>query len=89
MTPDFVVHLGKEAISLMLLISAPMLVAGLIVGLGISIMQAVTQIHEVTLTFIPKILAVAVVLMFMLPWMIRKLVDFTVALMSSIPTIVG
>ena len=55
MTPDFVVHLGKEAISLMLLISAPMLVAGLIVGLGISIMQAVTQIQEQTLSFVPKI----------------------------------
>ena len=56
MSPEFVVHLGKEAISLMLLISAPMLIAGLVVGLGISILQAVTQIHEVTLTLSRKFL---------------------------------
>jgi len=87
MTPDFVVHLGKEAISLMLLISAPMLVAGLIVGLGISIMQAVTQIHEVTLTFIPKILAVSIALMAALPWMLQKMLDFMHALIARIPAL--
>lgn len=85
MNPDFVVHLGKEAISLMLLISAPMLIAGLIVGLGISILQAVTQIHEVTLTFIPKILAVSVALMVALPWMLQKMLDFMRLLISQIP----
>ena len=55
MTPEYVIHLGQEANYLMLIISAPMLLAGLVVGLGVSILQAVTQIHEVTLTFIPKI----------------------------------
>ena len=87
MTPDFVVHLGKEAISLMLLISAPMLVAGLIGGLGISIMQAVTQIHEVTLTFIPKILAGSIALMAALPWMLQKMLDFMHTLIARIPTL--
>ena len=87
MTSEFVVHLGKEAISLMLLISAPMLIAGLIVGLGISILQAVTQIHEVTLTFIPKILAVSLALMTALPWMLQKMLDFMQALMARIPTL--
>lgn len=85
MSPEFVVHLGKEAISLMLLISAPMLIAGLVVGLGISILQAVTQIHEVTLTFIPKILAVSMALMVSLPWMMQKMLDFMNMLMARIP----
>ena len=84
-SPEFVVHLGKEAIFLMLLISAPMLIAGLVVGLGISILQAVTQIHEVTLTFIPKILAVSLALMVALPWMLQKMLDFMQLLMSRIP----
>ena len=85
MSLEFVVHLGKEAIFLMLLISAPMLIAGLVVGLGISILQAVTQIHEVTLTFIPKILAVSLALMVALPWMLQKMLDFMQLLMSRIP----
>ena len=87
MTPEFVVHLGKQAIILMLMVSAPMLVSGLIVGLGVSIIQAVTQIHEVTLTFIPKILAVSLALMVALPWMMQKMLDFMTALMMQIPTI--
>jgi flagellar biosynthetic protein FliQ len=87
MTPEFVVHLGQEAIYLMLLISAPMLLAGLVVGLGISILQAVTQIHEVTLTFIPKILVVSLALMIALPWMVQKMIDFIRALLMQIPSI--
>ena len=87
MTPEFVVHLGKEAIFLMLMVSAPMLTCGLIVGLSVSIMQAVTQIHEVTLTFIPKILAVSLALMVALPWMMRKMLDFMTALMARIPDV--
>ena len=89
MTHQFVVHLGQEAIYLMLQISAPMLLAGLFIGLGISILQAVTQIHEVTLTFIPKILAVSLALMLALPWMIQKMLSFVVNLMNQIPTIAG
>lgn len=89
MTPEYVVHLGQQAIYLMLLISAPMLSAGLVVGLGISILQAVTQIHEVTLTFIPKILVVSLALVVALPWMIQKLLDFMIMLMNQIPTIVS
>ncbi|MCZ6632281.1 MAG: flagellar biosynthesis protein FliQ [bacterium] len=87
MTPEFVVHLGQQAIYLMLLISAPMLISGLVVGLSISILQAVTQIHEVTLTFIPKILVVSVALMIALPWMVQKMLDFMRALLLQIPSI--
>jgi len=89
MTPEYIVHLGQQSIYLMLLISAPMLIAGLVVGLGISILQAVTQIHEVTLTFIPKILIVSLALMIALPWMIQKLIDFMTMLMNQIPMIVS
>ena len=85
MSTEFVVHLGKDAIFLMLMISAPMLIAGLVVGLGISILQAVTQIHEVTLTFIPKILAVSLALMMALPWMLHKMIEFMTTLMARIP----
>lgn len=87
MTPEFVVHLGQQAIYTMLLISAPMLLSGLVVGLGVSIVQAVTQIHEVTLTFIPKILAVSLALMLALPWMMQKLIEFVTHLMRLIPSI--
>ncbi len=89
MTPQFVLSLGREAITLTLLVSAPMLILGLVVGLIISILQAVTQIHEMTLTFIPKIVAVAVALLLFLPWMINLMVDFTTRLFGTIPTLVG
>ena len=89
MSPAYVIHLGQQAITLMLLISAPMLLAGLAVGLGVSIIQAVTQIHEVTLTFIPKILAVSFALLLALPWMLQKMLDFMVLLFQQIPTIAG
>ena len=89
MTPQFVLSLGREAIMMTLMVSAPMLAFGLIVGLAISILQAVTQIHEMTLTFIPKIVAVAVALLIFLPWMINIIVDFTTRLLVSIPTLAG
>ncbi len=87
MTPEFIIKLGQQAIYLMLLVSAPMLLAGLVIGLGVSILQAVTQIHEVTLTFIPKILAVSLALMIALPWMMQKILDFMAGLLRSIPSI--
>lgn len=72
---------------LTLMVSAPMLAFGLIVGLLISLLQAVTQVHEMTLTFIPKIVAVATALMIFLPWMINLVVDFTTRLLESIPSL--
>ena len=69
--------------------AGPILVVALVVGLAVSIFQAVTQIHEMTLTFIPKMLAVAAVLTVLLPWTLRRLMDFTINLYSSIPTIIG
>ena len=69
-----------------LLVAAPMLLAGLIVGVVISIIQTATSIQEQTLTFIPKILAVVVALILCLPWMINTLLDFTINLISNIPS---
>jgi flagellar biosynthetic protein FliQ len=89
MTAEYVLALGREAVGLVLMVSGPMLLFGLIVGLTISILQAVTQIHEMTLTFIPKILAVCVALVIFLPWMITIIVDFTRSLYSSIPGLAG
>lgn len=89
MTPQMVVEIGREALTVTLLIAAPMLGFGLVVGLVISIFQAVTQINEMTLTFVPKILAVAAALLIFLPWMINVLTDFTRHMFDLIPTLVG
>lgn len=89
MTTEFIMGLGREAVTLVLLVAAPMLGFGLVVGLVVSIFQAVTQVHEMTLTFIPKIVAVAVALIIFLPWMISIITDFTVRLFEIIPTLVS
>ena len=89
MSPEYIVKLGQDTMSLVLHVAGPILVVALIVGLAVSIFQAVTQIHEMTLTFIPKMLAVAAVLTVLLPWTLRRLMDFTINLYSSIPTIIG
>ncbi len=85
MTTEWVLGLGREAILLALSVAAPMLVLGLLTGVSISILQAVTQVQEMTLTFIPKILAVAIALLIFLPWIISRLVSFTSRLISGIP----
>jgi flagellar biosynthetic protein FliQ len=87
MTPQNVVDLGREALTITLMISAPPLLAGLAVGLTISIFQAVTQIQEFTLTFIPKILAVFVATMIFLPWMLQVFLGFTTNLFIQIPAL--
>ena len=89
MSPEYIVKLGQDTMLLVLHVAGPILVVALVVGLGVSIFQAVTQIHEMTLTFIPKMLAVAAVVTVLLPWTLRRLMDFTINLYSSIPTIIG
>ena len=74
---------------LTLMISGPMLLFGLIIGLAIALFQAVTQIHEMTLTFVPKILAVAAALLIFLPWMISLATDFARHMFDLIPSLVG
>ena len=87
MTPEMVVSIGRDAVLTMLLVSAPMLVSGLLIGLIISILQAVTQVHEMTLTFIPKIVVVAVSLIIFLPWIMNVVTEFTTRLFGIIPTL--
>lgn len=85
MTPEFVVNFAQEAIKVTILISMPMLFLGLLVGLAISIFQAVTQIQEMTLTFVPKILIVLVALLFFANWMLEQLIQFTTTTINQIP----
>ena len=84
-----VVAIGREALTLTLMVAGPMLAFGLIIGLIISVFQAVTQINEMTLTFVPKILAVAAALLVFLPWMINMLTDFATHMFDLIPTLSG
>lgn len=85
---DALISLGQEAILITLLASAPMLVAGMVVGLTISIVQSVTQIQEITLTFVPKIVVVLVAFVLFLPWMSELLVEFMQELLLGLPDMV-
>ena len=85
MTPEYVVSLGSEAIKLTLLLSAPLLGVGLVVGLLIAVLQATTQIQEMTLSFVPKILAVLLALLVAAPWMLDKMAAFTTEVITNIP----
>ncbi len=85
MTPDFVVSFAQEAIKTTILVSMPILGLGLAVGLIVSIFQAVTQIHEMTLTFVPKILVVLLALLFFASWMLEHLMRFASTAIEQIP----
>ena len=89
MNQDTVTQLALHAMTVTLEVSAPFLVAGLIVGLLVSIFQAATSIQEVTLSFIPKILVTGAVIVVAGPWMLGQLVGYTQALFQSIPSLVG
>ncbi len=86
MTPDFAINICRKAVQTILLASAPMLLAGMIVGLLISIFQAATQINEQTLTFIPKIVAVLVTLLIFGPWLIRLITSFAIGILTTLST---
>lgn len=83
MTPEQAVSVGQAALWAGLLVGAPVLLAALGVGLIVSLLQAVTQIQETTLSFLPKLLAVAAVLVFLGPWMLRELMNFTTLAFQS------
>lgn len=82
------IGLGVETFKIALYLSMPMLLAGLIAGLIISIFQATTQINEMTLSFVPKILIVIVVAIFTMPWMMNMMMEFTIRIIEMIPTFV-
>ncbi|ECL9220889.1 TPA: flagellar biosynthesis protein FliQ [Campylobacter jejuni] len=88
MDESTLVALGVQTFKITLLLSLPMLLSGLIAGLVISIFQATTQINEMTLSFVPKIILVVVILIFLMPWMTTTMIDFTENILNQIPTFI-
>ncbi|MFY4755320.1 flagellar biosynthesis protein FliQ [Campylobacter jejuni] len=88
MDESTLVALGVQTFKITLLLSLPMLLAGLIAGLVISIFQATTQINEITLSFVPKIILVVVILIFLMPWITTTMIDFTENILNQIPTFI-
>ncbi len=89
MNQDTVVNLATQAMGLGLKVAGPLLLAALVVGVIVSVFQAVTQIQEQSLSLVPKIVAVAIVIVVLGPWMLGQLVTYTAQLYNSIPTMVG
>ncbi|MEY3808816.1 MAG: hypothetical protein RI893_1792 [Pseudomonadota bacterium] len=89
MTPELVMSMGRHAIEVTLLVSAPLLLTALVIGLIISIFQAATQINEATLSFIPKLLGIFVVLIVAGPWILSILTDYLRTMLTNIPNLVG
>jgi len=89
MSADMVIDMLVQALQLALLVAAPMLGFGLVIGLVISIFQSVTQIQEMTLTFIPKIVGVVVAVMVFAPWMVDKMMAYTISMFSNLGKYVG
>lgn len=89
MTPEYAIDIGRQAVEMVLLLAAPMLLAALVIGLLVSIFQAATQINEQTMTFIPKIVGVFLALLFFAPWMIQTLLAFVQGIFSVLPTVGG
>ncbi len=89
MTPDSVMMIGQEAMLVAVKLTAPILLSSLVVGLIIAMFQAATQINEMTLTFVPKLVTIGAVLVIGGPWMITVLVDYIQGLVRNIPSLIG
>lgn len=85
MTPEFVIGFGRQAIELSLMMALPMLAVGLSVGVVVSVIQAATQIQEMTLTFIPKVVSMFIALLVAMPWLMEKMTTFTKSVFINIP----
>ena len=85
MTPEFVIGFGRQAIEITLLLSLPLLGLGLLVGLMVSVFQATTSIQEMTLTFVPKIIAVFLALLISFPWILDKMITYTQDIFLNFP----
>ncbi|HUT10840.1 MAG TPA: flagellar biosynthesis protein FliQ [Thermoguttaceae bacterium] len=86
MNPQDAIDIGREAIWTALIVSSPMLVAGMVVGLLVGLFQALTQIQEQSLAFIPKIVAMIIALSLMLPWLVARMLQYSTELIERIPT---
>jgi flagellar biosynthetic protein FliQ len=89
MTPTTVIDIGRQALEVALLVSAPLFIAALVTGLIVSIFQAATQINETTLSFVPKLIVIFVTLIVAGPWMITLMTDYMRRLYESIPSMIG
>ena len=89
MTPEFSVELIKTMMFQAVTLSAPILLTVLVIGLSVSLFQAVTSIQEQTLTFVPKVIGVVGLLVLLLPWMLRSMIEFTRAVIERIPSMVN
>ncbi len=89
MTPETVLDIGTQAMEVTALLSAPLLLSALVVGLLVGMLQAATQINEMTLTFVPKLIVVGLVLMLAGPALLNTLLSFTTRLIESIPDLIG
>jgi len=89
MTPETVLTIAQRALEMTLMLAAPLLLVALMVGLLVGVFQAATQINEMTLSFIPKLLGMAAALVIAGPWMLKELVGYTRTLIESIPSLVG
>ncbi|NOX09885.1 MAG: flagellar biosynthesis protein FliQ [Gammaproteobacteria bacterium] len=89
MTPELVLTIAEKALTLIVMLTAPLLLSSLAVGLLVAMFQAATQINEMTLTFIPKLIVMVVVIMMSGDWMIQILMDFTIGLFEGIPAMVN
>ena len=89
MTPDVVMDLAHKTLYVTTLVAAPLLLVALAAGLAIGMLQAATQIHEATLSFIPKLLLLVLALFVAGPWMLRVMIEFTRSLYTSIPSVIG
>ncbi|MCX7163089.1 MAG: flagellar biosynthesis protein FliQ [Betaproteobacteria bacterium] len=89
MTPTTVIEIGRNALELTLMISAPLFIAALVTGLIVSIFQAATQINEATLSFVPKLVVIFITLIVAGPWMITMMTDYMRRLYESIPSMIG
>ena len=84
MTVEFAIHILRQALMTVLTAAAPVLIVGLVVGLAVSILQAVSQVHEITLTFIPKIIAIFIALMIFAPWIVKVILHFTTDILTNL-----
>jgi len=89
MSPETVMTIGSRALEITMLLAAPLLLVALITGLVVSAVQAATQINEMTLSFIPKLIAISIALMVAGPWMLKVLVSYTRELFESIPALIN
>lgn len=89
MTPEMVLTVARESLTVTILVSAPMLLAALVTGVLVGVLQAATQINEMTLSFIPKLLALVATLLITGPWMLEVLTDYTRTLFQNIPSMLG